>query len=183
MEISQYHSIYRAWDISKYHPKLSVSKVRVRAGRARELTRSSRSKFIMVWHQFSTVQLPSLQLAWKVRSVQFVQFTNSSGPGQGHSRSRGQGKVKQKKCLGGVIYVFRSVFRAKARNDPRTLFERPKSGKIWKSGKCKNTRERREIWPTFSTFNTKSRSFSRYLLEILYTYTPYGSFAYIAFSF
>ena len=37
----------------------------------RELTMSSRSKFKMVWHQFSTVQFPIHQFVGKVRSVQF----------------------------------------------------------------------------------------------------------------
>ena len=51
-----------------------------------------RSKFKLVWHQFSTVQFPRHHFVWKVHSVQFgalgqsasiqfVQFTNSSGPG------------------------------------------------------------------------------------------------------
>ena len=44
-----------------------------RAGRVHELSRSSRSKFKMVLHQFSSVQFPSRQLAWKVRSVQFIE--------------------------------------------------------------------------------------------------------------
>ena len=42
-----------------------------RAGRVRELKRSSRSKFKMVWYQFNTVQFPSHQFVWKVRTVQF----------------------------------------------------------------------------------------------------------------
>ena len=42
-----------------------------RSGRVRELTRSSRLKFKMVWHQFSTVRCHSHQLVWKVRSFQF----------------------------------------------------------------------------------------------------------------
>ena len=46
--------------------------VGTRAGRVRELTRSSRSKFKMVWHQFSSVQFPSHQFVRKVRSVQFL---------------------------------------------------------------------------------------------------------------
>ena len=45
----------------------------IRAGRVHELSRSSRSKFKMVLHQFSSVQFPSRQLAWKVRSVQFIE--------------------------------------------------------------------------------------------------------------
>ena len=57
-----------------------------RVGKVRELTRTSRSKFEMVWHRFSTVQFPSRQFVWKVRSVQFgarepsdsVQFAQSS---------------------------------------------------------------------------------------------------------
>ena len=70
-----------------------------RAGRVRELARSSRSKFTLVWHQFSTVQFPRHQFVWKVLSTQFgspgpsasvqsvqfssvhsVQSTNFSGP-------------------------------------------------------------------------------------------------------
>ena len=43
-----------------------------KAGTVRELTRSSRSKFKMVWHQFSTVQFPSHQFVWKVRTVQLM---------------------------------------------------------------------------------------------------------------
>ena len=43
----------------------------IRAGRVRELTRSSRSKFKIVSYQFSTVQFPSLHFDWKARSVQF----------------------------------------------------------------------------------------------------------------
>ena len=58
----------------------------IRAGTVRELTRFSRSKFKMVWHQFSTVQFPSHQFVWEVRSVQFracgrsasVQFSSGS---------------------------------------------------------------------------------------------------------
>ena len=41
-----------------------------RAGRVRELPRSSRSRLKMVWHQFSIVQFPSHQFVWKARSVQ-----------------------------------------------------------------------------------------------------------------
>ena len=41
--------------------KLGRSSESARAGRVRELTRSSLSKFKMVWHQFSTVQFPSHQ--------------------------------------------------------------------------------------------------------------------------
>ena len=72
-----------------------------RAGRVRELTRSSRSKFKMVWHQFSTVQFPCLQLVWKVRSVQFgassasVQFSSVQArfsPSSLQLFGRGRGK-------------------------------------------------------------------------------------------
>ena len=42
-----------------------------RAGRVRELTRPSRSKFKMVWHQFGTAQFSSHQFVWKVCSAQF----------------------------------------------------------------------------------------------------------------
>ena len=45
----------------------------IRAGRVHELSRSSRSKFKMVLHQFISVQFSSRQLAWKVRSVQFIE--------------------------------------------------------------------------------------------------------------
>ena len=45
--------------------------VATRAGRVRELMRSFRSKFKMVWQQFSTVQFPGHQFVRKVRSVQF----------------------------------------------------------------------------------------------------------------
>ena len=41
-----------------------------RAGSVRELLRSSSSKFIRLWLQFSLVQFPSSNLLWKVRSVQ-----------------------------------------------------------------------------------------------------------------
>ena len=62
-----------------------------RAGRVRELARS-RSKFKLVWHQFSTVQLSIHHFVWKVHlfssghrgqvfsSFSSVQFTNCSGP-------------------------------------------------------------------------------------------------------
>ena len=43
-----------------------------RAGRVGELTRSSRSEFKMIWHQFSTVQFPSHQLAWEVCLVHLM---------------------------------------------------------------------------------------------------------------
>ena len=60
--------------------------VQSRAGRVRELTRPSHSKFKMIWHQFGTVQFPSHQFVWKVRPVQCgarepsasVQFNSSS---------------------------------------------------------------------------------------------------------
>ena len=42
-----------------------------RAGSVRELLRSSSSKFMRLWLQFSIVQFPSSNLLWKVRSVQF----------------------------------------------------------------------------------------------------------------
>ena len=42
-----------------------------RAGRVRELPRSSRPKFKLVWHQFSNVQFARHRFVWKVRSVQF----------------------------------------------------------------------------------------------------------------
>ena len=42
-----------------------------RAGRVRELARSSHSKVKLVWHQFSIVQFPRHQFVWKARSVQF----------------------------------------------------------------------------------------------------------------
>ena len=77
---------------------------RVGAARVRELTRSSRPKFKKVWQQFSTVQFPSHQLDWKVRSVQFgawwpsasvqfssvhsVRFTNFSSGMRSRSLSR-----------------------------------------------------------------------------------------------
>ena len=62
---------------------------------------------------------------------------------------RCQRKVKLKNlCLGLVIRVFWSVFVKNAKNDPRTLFERPKSDNSWK---CGNPGKRREKWP-FSTF-------------------------------
>ena len=41
------------------------------AVRVRKLTKSSHSKFKMVWHQLSTVQFHSHQFVWKVRSVKF----------------------------------------------------------------------------------------------------------------
>ena len=64
-------------------------------------------------------------------------------------------------------------FVKNANNGPRIFFEPPKSDKFYKSGKCRNVREQREKWP-FSTFNTpKLGHLSSYLIEILYTYTPY----------
>ena len=64
-----------------------------KAGRVRELKRSSRSEFKMVSHQFNTVQFPSNQFVWKVRSVQlgtrgpkclrsvqFIQFRSQTLP-------------------------------------------------------------------------------------------------------
>ena len=75
--------------------------------------------------------------------------------------------------LGGVIHVLDQFFVQNAKNDSRTLFERPKSDKLLKSGKCRNRRKQREKLP-FSTFRTpKVGHFSRYLLEILYKYTPH----------
>ena len=41
------------------------------AGRVRELSRSSRLQFRMVWHQFNTVQFPSHHFVWEVCSIQF----------------------------------------------------------------------------------------------------------------
>ena len=51
--------------------KTTSTDIVTRAGRLRELVRSSRSKFKLVWRQFSTVQFPRHQFVWKVRSVQF----------------------------------------------------------------------------------------------------------------
>ena len=59
-----------------------------------------------------------------------------------------------------------------ATNEPRTLFERPNSDKIWKSGKYRNPRERREKWPFSSFILPKLGHFSRYRFYILCTYTP-----------
>ena len=47
-------------------------RIPTRAGKICELTRSSHSKFTIVWHQFITVQLPSHQFVWKVRSVRLL---------------------------------------------------------------------------------------------------------------
>ena len=55
--------------------------VLIRTGRVRELTRSSRSKFKMVWHQFSTNHYPNHQFVWEVRSVQF----GTRGPRHGRA--------------------------------------------------------------------------------------------------
>ena len=58
------------------------------------------------------------------------------------SKSRGQGNVKMKiSGLGGVIYCFRSVFVKNAKEDPRTLFERPKSDKVFKNGENLKSQE------------------------------------------
>ena len=46
---------------------------------------------------------------------------------QGHGVKKAKFKVLG---LGGVIHVFRSDFRHERKNDPRILFERPKSNKI-----------------------------------------------------
>ena len=43
---------------------------RCRAGRVCELTKSSRSKFEVVWRQFNADQFLGHQLFWKARSVQ-----------------------------------------------------------------------------------------------------------------
>ena len=43
--------------------QIQLNDTPTRAGRVRELPRSSRSRFKMVWHQYST---------WKVRSIQFA---------------------------------------------------------------------------------------------------------------
>ena len=65
-----------------------------------------------------------------------------------------------------------------AKNEPRTLFSSKNRTKFgnWKKT---NSREQREKWP-FSSFKLpKLVRFSRYLLEILYTYTPNRAFTYI----
>ena len=49
---------------------------RTGAGRVRELTTSSRSKFKMIWHQLSTVQFSSHQFVWKVHSVHLMGASN-----------------------------------------------------------------------------------------------------------
>ena len=63
------------------------------------------------------------------------------------------------------------VFVKNTKNDPRTLFGRPKSKKSLTIGKTEiagNT----DKW-SFSTFETpKLGHFSTYLLAILYKYTP-----------
>ena len=91
-----------------------------RAGSFRELTRSSRSKFKMVWQQFSTVLFPSHQFLLKVRSVQFwawgpsvsVQFSSvqarfSPSSLQLFGRSRGKilGPLQQKSQPAGPGFV------------------------------------------------------------------------------
>ena len=48
----------------------------IRAGRVRELTRSSPSNFKIVWRQFNTVQLTSEQFVWKARSVHLIGASN-----------------------------------------------------------------------------------------------------------
>ena len=94
-----------------------------RTGRVRELTKSSRSKFKMVWHQVSTVQLPSNQIVWKVCSVQFgawepsasaqfVQFISRTLPAlaridlAGSVRLRLCSVLRVPNCLGGVEEQF-----------------------------------------------------------------------------
>ena len=73
--------------------------------------------------------------------------------------------------FGGVVHVFRSDFRQKCKNNPITLFEWPKADKIWKSKNGRNPRKWRKKWP-FGAFKTAKLSrFSRYQLEILYTYS------------
>ena len=85
--ISRYFGIY----LIILHKKRR-SPISDRAGRGRELTRLSRSKFKMDGHHFSAAQLPSHQCVRKfvqfssrrgsqVPSFSSVQFTNSSEPG------------------------------------------------------------------------------------------------------
>ena len=48
MEISQYNDMDRVWDTSKYHPKLSVSILKVKAIQGHEVMERSNLKF-WVW--------------------------------------------------------------------------------------------------------------------------------------
>ena len=49
-------------------------------------------------------------------------------------------------CLAREIHVLRWVLRQGRENCSRTLFKRPKSDKIWQSGKYRNPRKQREKW-------------------------------------
>ena len=94
----------------------------VGAGRIRELSRPSRSKFKMIWHYFSTVRFPSYQFVRKLRSVQFgawapsasIQFSSvqarfSPSSPQWFGRSRGTvlGPLQQKSQPAGSDFVAR----------------------------------------------------------------------------
>ena len=62
--------------------------------------------------------------------------------------------VKKKKYklsgLGGVIHTLRSVFRQEHRNDPRTLLERPKVGKMknWENAEIPINSVKRKLFDT-----------------------------------
>ena len=58
----------------RIHGRYCGKNLAPRAGRVCELTRPSRSKFKMVWHQFSAVQFPSHRFVWKVSLVHFMRF-------------------------------------------------------------------------------------------------------------
>ena len=64
------YGISNKWKISTNYCFRPNFKILV-PGRVRELTRSSRSKLEVVWHQFSTVQFSTHQFVYKNRSVQF----------------------------------------------------------------------------------------------------------------
>ena len=98
-----------------------------RAGRVRELTKSSRSKFKIVWRQFNADQFIGHQLVWKVRSVQlgtgnkclcsvrsvqFIQFISRTLPAlaridlAGSVRFRLGSVHRISNCLGGAEEQF-----------------------------------------------------------------------------
>ena len=98
-----------------------------RAGRVRELTKSSRSKFKIVWRQFNADQFLGHQLVWKVRSVQlgtgnkclcsvrsvqFIQFISRTLPAlaridlAGSVRFRLGSVHRISNCLGGAEEQF-----------------------------------------------------------------------------
>ena len=86
----------------------SLREVGSRARRILEFTRSTRSEFKMVLHQFITVQFPSHQFVWKVCSVQLAA-----------RRQRASEKFVQFSSFSSVHELFRPFFRPPRIDLPR----------------------------------------------------------------